>query len=56
MIIISNIITLNQYKIVLIIIISIILFETILLNEITVYNNINKINWLIKVINEFLKL
>ena len=44
MMIISNIVTLNQYRTALIIIIFMILFKTILLNEVTVYNNINKIN------------
>ena len=56
MMIIFNIIILNQYKITLIIVIFIILSEIILLNEIIVYNNANKVNWLTKIINEFLKL
>ena len=44
MIIVFNIITLNQYRIALIIVISMILFEIILLNEVTVYSNVNKVN------------
>ena len=42
--IIFNIITLNQYETVLIIIIFIVLPEIILLNEVIIYNNVNEIN------------